>query len=416
MDEFVRRPKRPRITIDRVEPRRPRPAASQAENPPVLPQPPESNQESSKLMPRQTRKKRRLPHLPWPPKTKKQIILFTLSMLLLLGAGGGAIYWFVLRNNPAPVAQVEPQPEPEPEPEPVPTTAPSKLSGREVQKSVNDRQVYAVQIENSPEARPQSGLRDADIVYEAVAEGGITRFNALYHDNIPANLGPVRSLRPYYIDWFWPFDAAIVHAGGSPEALQDVRNLKLKDIDHGANGSTFRRVSNRYAPHNLYTSGTALNEALQRRGYTSSTFTSLVRKVAAPAVTPTAKTVNLRISSALYNVVFTYDATTNTYNRAQGGGAHVDADTGKQINPSVVIVPVMTKGIHPDRVHTTYGTIGSGKVYIFQDGLVTEGTWSKSARNAQWQLLDAAGATIPLNPGQTWFTMIDKAASVSYTP
>lgn len=413
MDEFVRRPKRPRITVDRVEPRRAERASASVDS---RQETPAVERESQNEMPKPKNHKRQLPKLPWPPKTKKQIIIFSVALLLLLGLGGGALYWFVIRPNQTPLAQTEPTPEPEPEPEPEPTTAPSKLSGREVQKSVNDRQVYAVQIENSPEARPQSGLRDADIVFEAVAEGGITRFNALYHDNIPSNLGPVRSLRPYYIDWFWPFDAAIVHAGGSPEAQQDVRNLKLKDIDHGANGSTFRRVSNRYAPHNLYTTGAALNQTLASRGYTSSTFTPLARKEAAPLATPTAKTVSLRISSALYDVSFTFDPASNTYGRVQGGAAHVDADTKQQINPSVVVVPVLTKGINPNGIHTVYGTVGSGKLYIFQDGGVTEGTWSKSARNAQWQLLDAAGTAIPLNPGQTWFTIIDKAASVSYTP
>jgi len=343
------------------------------------------------------------------PTTKKQWIIAIIIMALLLGGAGYAVYYFILREE-TPVVQTQPEPEPEPEPEPIY----SKLSGREVASAINERPVYAVQIENSPEARPQSGLRDADIVYEAIAEGGITRFNALFHDNIPASIGPVRSLRPYYIDWFLPFDAAIVHAGGSPEALSDVRTLGLKDIDHSGAG-IFRRASNRYSPHNLYTSGQQVLDLMSQRGYTS-TFTGFERKDPEPAETPTASSINLRISSALYNVGYTYDPASNTYLRAQGGGAHIDAESKQQIAPTTVVVPVISRTTHPNRIHTVYGTVGSGAVYVFQNGTVTQGTWKKTARNSQWQLLDAAGEPIELNRGQTWFSMIESADRVSYTP
>ncbi|MCA9348377.1 DUF3048 C-terminal domain-containing protein, partial [Candidatus Saccharibacteria bacterium] len=119
---------------------------------------------------------------------------------------------------------------------------------------------------------------------------------------------------------------------------------------------------------------------------------------------------------ALYNVNFTYDATSNKYLRKQGGVEHIDNDTKQQIAPDVVIAPIMGRRIHPDNVHTQYDTIGSGKVYVFQDGTVTEGTWTKSARGEQWLLQDSAGKEIALNPGQRWFTMIESADRVSYQP
>lgn len=343
------------------------------------------------------------------PKTKKQWIIAIVVMVVLLGGAGTAVYWFIIRDTSEPVAHVESEPEPA-----TPEKIYSKLSGREVSAAVNERAVYAVQIENSPEARPQSGLREADIVFEAIAEGGITRFNALFHDNVPASIGPIRSLRPYYIDWFMPFDAAIVHAGGSPEALDDVRALQLKDIDHST-GEVFRRVNNRYSPHNLYSTGQQILDFMSQRSY-KSTFTSLERQDPASSETPNATSISLRISSNLYNVGFTYDAASNSYLRAQGGGAHIDAESKQQIAPNVVVVPVISRSTHPDRVHTVYGTTGSGKVYVFQNGTVTEGTWKKSARNAQWELLDSNGQAILLNRGQAWFTMIESADRVSYTP
>ena len=293
------------------------------------------------------------------------------------------------------------------------TTEPSRLTGVEIPKELNQLPTTAVQIENSPDARPQSGLYDAGIVTEAIAEGGITRFNAIFMEASPERIGPIRSLRPYYIDFFWPYDAAIVHAGGSGQALAEVVALGLKDIDHGANGGTFYRDSNRFAPHNLYSSRAKLLETQRARGYGTSTFTGLVRKAEKKAEAPTARAVNVNISSFLYNPRFDYDAASNSYLRSQAGKPHMD-ENGKQINPKVVVVLVMSHSYAG--IYSVYGTVGSGKAYIFQDGTVTEGIWEKTARNAQIRFGDANGAPIGLNPGQTWMTLVGSADRVTITP
>jgi hypothetical protein len=406
MDGFTRPPKRraleqktpARTTLNRVEPRQPK-------------QPPVTTEPFGELpTPKLTSIKSRF-SLP-KPHGKLQWGLFAAACLVLLSGASYAVY-AIFWPEPEPIALIEPTPTPEPEPAPEPTTIASRMSGREIDKNTAIKPIYAVQIENSPEARPQSGLREADIISEAIAEGGITRFNALFHDNIPQNVGPIRSLRPYYIDWFLPYNAPIVHAGGSAEALSDIRTLRIQDMDNTA--GYFRRVNNRYAPHNLYSTGPQLLELFTARGYKNADpIPSLPRKVATPAETPTASVINLKISSTLYNVVFTYDKTSNSYLRNQGGSAHVDAESGQQLAPNVVIVPILTKGIHPNRVNTQYGTVGSGEVFVFQDGIVTKGTWTKSSRSSQWQLTDTNGAVIALNPGQTWFSILDKAASVTY--
>jgi hypothetical protein len=103
-------------------------------------------------------------------------------------------------------------------------------------------------IENSPDARPQSGLQDAGVVVEAIAEGGITRFLTLFQESQPQYIGPVRSLRPYYIDFAAPFQAGIAHVGGSPEALSRVRNGSYRDLDQFFNSAYFSRISARPAP------------------------------------------------------------------------------------------------------------------------------------------------------------------------
>ncbi|MBA3758137.1 DUF3048 domain-containing protein [Candidatus Saccharibacteria bacterium] len=294
------------------------------------------------------------------------------------------------------------------------TTEPSRLTGVEIQKELNLLPTTAVQIENSPDARPQAGLYDAGIVTEAIAEGGITRFNAVYLEGQPERIGPVRSLRPYYSDFFLPYDAALAHAGGSGQALAEIGPLGIKSMDHGANGGTYSRDSNRFAPHNLYTSRARLLENQNGKGWTTSTFTSIVRKAEKKAETPTARVVDVAISSFLYNPRFEYDGATNSYLRVMAGKPHVDENGARQINPKVVIVLIMPH--HYAGIYSVYQTTGAGKAYIFQDGTVVEGVWQKDGRGSQFVFGDANSAPIGLNPGQTWMTLASTIGQVTITP
>jgi hypothetical protein len=132
----------------------------------------------------------------------------------------------------------------------------SQLTGKEVSEDDSKRPVTAIIIENSPDARPQSGLKNSGVVFEAIAEGGITRFLTLYQEDQPQLIGPVRSLRPYYIDWLAAFDPSVAHVGGSLNALQEIRNGSYKDIDQFSHADTYWRARDRYAPHNVYTKKT----------------------------------------------------------------------------------------------------------------------------------------------------------------
>lgn len=352
-------------------------------------------------------KKRRFT-LPAFSKRQYVIALGVFSLLIAGSASAWTLTHRVPKDTTPPLAKTVYDP-----PEPPKTTEPSRLTGVEVPFAANALPVTAVQIENSPDARPQSGLYDAGIVTEAIAEGGITRFNAMYQEAQPERIGPIRSLRPYYIDFFLPYDASIVHAGGSGQALAEVVSLGLKDIDHGANGGTFYRDSNRFAPHNLYSSRAKMLEAHNARGYGASTFTGLVRKAEKKSEAPSARAVDVNISSFLYNPRFDYDAATNSYLRSMAGRPHMD-ENGKQINPKVVIVLVMPH--HYAGIYSVYETVGSNKAFIFQDGIVTEGIWEKTTRNAQFKFGDANGSPIGLNPGQTWMTLATTPDRVTITP
>lgn len=341
---------------------------------------------------------------------KKQKTLVMVLILLLLGGAGGGIYALLSGDHPVEkIAKKEVKP-------PMPTTVASNLTGLQVEPELNEKPVTGVMIENSVDARPQAGLYDAGVVFEAIAEGGITRFLALYQDTAPESVGPVRSARPYYLDWAQGFDATYAHVGGSPEALQRIKSENIKDLDQSFNAKYYQRVSNRYAPHNVFTSIAQLNELEKSKGYGKSNFTSFPRKEVQPNPQPTARSIALNISSARFNVQYTYDAASNSYQRVLGGQPHVDEKTNKQIAPKIVIAMVMNYSIARDGKHSVYNTIGNGQVYIFQDGVVTQGTWQKTDPSQQITFTDAAGAPIKLNPGQTWITAVNTAGSVVYQP
>lgn len=320
------------------------------------------------------------------------------------------------------------------EPIAVPETIASNLTGVQVSRELNDRPVTAIMIENSIDARPQAGLIDAGVVFEAIAEGGITRFLSLFQINQPESIGPIRSARPYYVEWTAGFDASYVHSGGSGEALALVRSLGLKDMDHGNYPSYFDRVSNRYAPHNVYTSMARLDSLRESKGFTTSTFEAFARieesaddkdstsedtKAETPAVPATAKTlannISFNISSPLYNTSYTYNADTNTYARVMANQKHLDETTGNQISPSVVVALITAQGFHPDGIHTTYKTIGSGTLMVFQNGEFIEGRWSKAGNKEPLKFTTLEGGPLELQPGQTWITAIP-SGRVTHTP
>lgn len=345
--------------------------------------------------------------------SKKQWAIIGAVALMVIGGGTAAALTLTGDKEPvkkqtitkeAPVAQ-----------EPQSTTVPSTLTGLQVDPSVNERQVTAVMIENSMDARPQSGLNKAGVVFEAIAEGGITRFLTLFQDEAPDYVGPARSVRPYYVQWLMGFDAAVAHVGGSGDALALIRSAGAKDLDQFFNPAPYWRVSNRYAPHNMYTSIPKLNELEAKKGFTKSTYTGFARKdKETPSSTPNAQKIDFNISGAIYNAHYDYDATTNSYKRSEGGKPHTDERSGEQLAPKVVVGLVMPQG--RNGIYTTYQTIGSGQAYVFQDGTVTIGSWQKDSNTSNFVFKDQSGTPLKLNPGQTWLTAVGGSDRITYAP
>ncbi len=334
-------------------------------------------------------------------KSHRPIVIAIIGAILIAAA---SVTTYAILSQPLPKLDTTPIAV---KPKPPVVKYYSLLNGIQVAGAANQTSpVTAIMIENSPDARPQSGLKQAEVVYEAIAEGGITRFLALYQQNKPQLIGPVRSVRPYYVDWLAPYQPSIAHVGGSAAALAEVRNGNYRDLDQFFNGSYYWRSTDRYAPHNVYTSFAKLDALNAKKGYTSSDFTSFARTDGAPAATQDATSVDVTISSALFNSHYDYDVATNSYNRSQGGAPHLDREEG-QISPSsVIVMDVNMSLIMQDGYREDITTSGTGKAYVFQNGTVQAVTWQKSDHTSPLRLVGADGKDISLVRGQTWITAV----------
>jgi hypothetical protein len=276
-----------------------------------------------------------------------------------------------------------------------------------VEEDVISRVPLAVVIENHPDARPQSGLTEADIVFETYAEGGITRFLAIFHSQKSDEIGPVRSARNYFVEWADSFDAYFVHVGGSAEALALINSLGIYDINQYAFGGSFWRDSSRYAPHNVYTTTEKLREAGKSRGYLkANNLTAYSFKDEAPeAERPKSQkfTVNFNYSFA---PTYTYNVDCNCYLRSLKGAKHMDR-SGKQISAKNVVVAFSDIGQQKIRstTYTIIDTDDTGSAYFYIDGVLTVGKWVR-AKDEQIKFYDKEGKAIEFNAGTTWINVV----------
>ncbi|MDO8513245.1 MAG: DUF3048 domain-containing protein [bacterium] len=315
------------------------------------------------------------------------------------------------KESPAAAKPAEP---------PKPILAEAPLDGTMVDPSIANRHPLAIIIENHPQARPQTGLTDASIVYETLVEGGITRFMAIYGPVIPAKVGPVRSARTYYVDWAEEYDAFYAHWGGANDALHKIANNSVKDIDAMKIGQPyFWRDSSRSAPHNGYTTTAKLYEYSVKRGWPQTgSFTAYKFKDDAPvAERPASGTLSIDFSgNSTYAVKFTYNPSTNSFLRFQAGSPHKDRVSGVQIAPKNIVVQYVSEIYKSGKKDHDAQTIGSGNAKSFIDGKMTLTTWSKSSSKSRTEFKDSAGNLITFNRGQTWIAVVRPTAPVTFTP
>lgn len=315
---------------------------------------------------------------------------------------------------------------------------------------------YCVQTPNGTDgARPQAGLTQAGVVFEAIAESGITRFAAIYQDPSTAIIGPIRSLRIYYLEWDTPFDCTIVHAGGSGDALAAVSSGGYKDLSEDYN-YMYRGTYGGRLWNNLFTTSAYLKKFSADHEYNTSNIKGFARLTPAESekqradesvseklditkatsedtsvVAVPVPAVSLDLGGwADFNVNYTYNAETNTYLRGYASGAAHEVytcatdDLGErnpedvchlvQMAPSVVVAMIVQESRASDNYHEDITAIGSGEAYVFQNGTVFKGKWQKTAAEDQIKFTDENGNEIKLAPGQTFITAVPNYGSVVY--
>ena len=351
--------------------------------------------------------------------TPKRLQIAGLGLVASVLVATGYIVLFA-PHNPKDTAKAAVPRTPHPTATPTPTPVYAPLTGLPTDAAAAAQPVVGVMIENLyPDARPQSGLKDAGVVYEALAEGGITRFLAIFQEPAPLNIGPVRSLRPYYLDWGLEYNIPVAHAGGSEPALAAVGPLGLKDINALVyDGSYFVRTRDRVAPHNLYTTQSLLAQVVSKLGFANPPdFKPVPRTADHPASPAPHPTINIAFSTNPYAVKYQYDAASNSYARFMGGAAHMDRNTNTQImvkNVVVEFVPTSYGTQSNGKPETDYALIGKGNALVFEDGNATAATWSKADDHSPTTLIDAAGKPITFNRGNTWYSVVPTGNSVTY--
>ena len=322
-----------------------------------------------------------------------------------------AVMFFGCGKKTEPVSSIEPEVTPtptvQPTPEP-PKGSPCPLTGMIVSDEEDLKlRPIAVMIDNEYNARPQSGLLDAEIVYEIPVEGNITRYMAVYHHNHTDKIGPVRSARPYFIDKALELNAVYVHCGGSPQALKDLVTLKVNTLNDLKGSPCFWRSKDRKMPHNLYTSTNLMREVMTSNKFNNKT-APLYFKFSEEFLNPEGKKTSA-ISfnySKNYTVGYEYSEKDKLYYRTINGIRLKDKESGKDIATTNIIVEKTTTKVLDDVGRLEVNNIGKGRGYYLTCGKLMEIEWSKSGRSAKTSYKDLKGNEILMNKGITWVQVV----------
>ncbi len=288
---------------------------------------------------------------------------------------------------------------------------PSPLTGEGVEEELLRRTPVAVVIDNQIDARPQSGLSSACIVYEIPTEGGITRFLAFFYRQLPSKIGPVRSLRLAFLDIIPEYDAVLIHAGGDTRALKKIKSgdIKIRNLDQFQSGRYFWREKSRQPPYNLYTSGVNLFKALKDKGweYISKSYESF-SFTTPPQEKGDIKEVEIKNSPASYGSLWVYDKESNAYTRNQAGKPHNDELTGENITTKNLLILIVKGKVTTTLGHLDLEIVGEGKTYLFRDGQIFEGKWKKPSPDSRLELTGITGEKMTFTVGKIWISLLTR--------
>ncbi|MCR4278552.1 MAG: DUF3048 domain-containing protein [bacterium] len=272
--------------------------------------------------------------------------------------------------------------------------------------------VFASMIDNSPDAWPLSGPAEANLVIEAPVEGGITRLMVVFDGGTELDtIGPVRSARPYFVEWADALSAVYAHVGGSPTALDQIKKIEdFRDLNEFGHPLRFTRSPKRFMPHNAFTSAEDLQLFSQIREWTTSDFTSWVylNETDQPmkgelATSSTHDEIRIPYGGP-WSVKWTYDTETDSYLRYQGTAVQKDID-GSEVYAKNVVVMLTSATVVDEVGRLNLRTTGQGRAILFHDGARYDGSWSRDA--GEWiRFTDENGNDLVFTAGKTWISVV----------
>jgi len=365
------------------------------------------------------------------------VVLF--ACLIAASACGG--------NPPAPVsagsptasataaataAQIQKGPPPTPPPTPTPVFWP--LTGMPAaDANAIRRRPLNIRLPNDPNARPQYGLSKADLVFELIVEGGITRFSAIFQSREASTVGPIRSYRFSDLHLTQMLRGALVASGATIEERDAVTNSiavgNMLSVDAERDGRPYYRVGFRPAPNNEFSGTPALREAVNRAGGAGPVdvpplafLPSVDHEATAGGFVGSVAASTATVPFQTWPATFTYDAGSKGYRRSQQGARTVDGDGSGPIlarNVIVMTTDIWTTSVVEDSLGSRgldYRMTGSGPVSIFRDGRRQDGTWTRKGVLDMFSFSNQAGEPILLSPGQTWIHFVYPGWSVTSAP
>jgi len=381
---------------------------------------------------------------------KKLLIL--IGVVMYLGTSVGTYAFFNLKSAAAPVATNPESMTPGNVVDTAPKTEECPLNGELYSEAARvkweKRRPLGIMIQNNIEARPQSGLSSANIIHEVVAEGGITRFLAMYYCDDPKIVGSVRSARMYFIRLLQGYgeNPLYAHVGGAntpgpADALGEIKKLGwygYNDMDQFAvpfpnYWRDYDRLPGRATEHTMYTNTQKLWDfAAKKRELANNDEDGVTwdadwepwtfQDDAKEGTRGAAATIRYGFWSdklgSDYDVSWAYDPITNTYKRSNGGEPHIDKDTDKQLATKNVIVAFADESVANDGYehgqHMLYDVLGTDDALIFQNGKATVGTWKKKKATDMMRFYDKAGDEIAMIRGQIWISILPTGNDVDY--
>ena len=289
-----------------------------------------------------------------------------------------------------------------------------------------DYRPVMVMIDNLSPARPQAGLTEACVVFELLAEGGITRLAPVYGHGAPDKVGPVRSARHYFLDLALGLDALYTHVGKSPQAGVDIGRLGVANLDAFGLDDHFWRESTRPAPHNLYTGLASLRDAAEAKGYATRREATAGDRWPYTAGRPDPErgeagdgfTLTWPYSRGGHQVSFVWepgaDGVPGDYLRFEGDNPHLAEETGEQLRArSVVVAFAEFRRVPGDAEGRLDAQLtGEGEAVVFANGRSYAAGWLKAERSSPLVLLDADGEKLALDVGQTWILIAPHGAEL----